>query len=73
MKIKDLMNKNLRLDMDSFGEEDLDIEIDNMTINTKDKDKAIKVQVHVVTHETENSGISKDSLESLGYSFEVGV
>ena len=42
-------------------------------MNTKDRDKVVKVQIHVITHETENNGVSKDNLESLGYSFEVGV
>lgn len=67
MKIRDLIEK-LNLKIDNFSEADLDLGIESLTIHTKDENKGIKAYIiDVATHKR------KDNLETLGYSFEVGV
>lgn len=67
MKIRDLIYK-LNLEIDNFSEADLDLKIESLTIHTKDENKGIKAYIiDEATHKTKNN------LETLGYSFEVGV
>lgn len=67
MKIRDLIDK-LNLEIDNFSEADLDLEIESLTIHTKDENKGIKAYIiDEAIHK------KKDNLETLGYSFEVGV
>ena len=68
MKIRDLNNTKLNLEIDNFSEADLDLEIESLTIHTKDENKGIKAYIiDEAIHKR------KDNLETLGYSFEVGV
>ena len=73
MKIRDLAEK-LNLEIESLPEVDLGLEIESLTIHTKDENKGIKAYI---IDEAIHSNIAihkrKDNLESLGYSFEVGV
>jgi len=58
----------LNLEIDNFSEADLDLEIESLTIHTKDENKGIKAYIiDEAIHKR------KDNLETLGYSFEVGV
>ena len=67
MKIRYLIDK-LNLEIDNFSEADLDLEIESLTIHTKDENKGIKAYIiDEAIHKR------KDNLETLGYSFEVGV
>ena len=67
MKISDLIDK-LNLEIDNFSEVDLELEIESLMIHTKDENKGIKAYIiDVATHKR------KDNLETLGYSFEVGI
>jgi hypothetical protein len=67
MKIRDLIDK-LNLEIDNFSEADLELEIKGLTIHTKDENKGIKAYIiDEAIHKR------KDNLETLGYSFEVGV
>jgi hypothetical protein len=68
MKIRDLNNTKLNLEIDNFSEADLDLEIESLTIHTKDENKGIKAYII-----DEAIHRRKDNLESLGYSFEVGI
>ena len=71
MKIRDLIEK-LNLEIDNFSEADLDLEIESLTIHTKDENKGIKAYIiDEAIHNNEGTG-TKDNLETLGYSFEVG-
>jgi hypothetical protein len=73
MKIRGLIDK-LNLEIDNFSEADLDLEIESLTIHTKDENKGIKAYI---IDEAIHSNIAihkkKVNLETLGYSFEVGV
>lgn len=72
MKIRDLIDK-LNLEIDKVTEVDLDLEIESLMIHTKDENKGIKAYIiDEAIHNNEGTG-TKDNLESLGYSFEVGV
>ena len=72
MKIRDLIDR-LNLEIDNFSEANLDIEIESLTIHAKDENKGIKAYIiDEAIHNNEGTG-TKDNLESLGYSFEVGV
>mgnify|MGYP000997384774 FL=1 len=72
MKIRDLIDK-LNLEIDNFSEADLELEIESLTIHTKDENKGIKAYIiDEAIHNNEGTG-TKDNLESLGYSFEVGI
>jgi hypothetical protein len=67
MKIRYLIEK-LNLEIDSLPEADLELEIESLTIHTKDENKGIKAYIiDEAIHKT------KDNLETLGYSFEVGI
>ena len=67
MKIRDLIDK-LNLEIDNCSEADLDLEIESLTIHTKDENNGIKAYIiDEAIHKR------KDNLETLGYSFEVGV
>jgi hypothetical protein len=44
MKIRDLIDK-LNLEIDNFSEADLDLEIESLTIHTKDENKGIKAYI----------------------------
>ncbi|MGI6492827.1 MAG: hypothetical protein ACOX0T_10600 [Pelotomaculum sp.] len=58
----------LNLEIDSISEADLDLEIESLTIHTKDENKGIKAYIiDEAIHKR------KDNLETLGYSFEVGI
>ena len=67
MKIRDLIEK-LNLKIDNLSVSDLELEIKSLTIHTKDENKGIKAYI---IDETIHK--RKDNLETLGYSFEVGV
>jgi len=72
MKIRDLIEK-LKFEIDNFSEADLELEIESLTIHTKDENKGIKAYIiDEAIHNNEGTG-TKDNLESLGYSFEVGI
>ena len=67
MKIRDLIEK-LNLEIDNFSEADLELKIESLAIHTKDENKGIKAYIiDEAIHKR------KDNLETLGYSFEVGV
>jgi hypothetical protein len=67
MKIRDLIDK-LNLEIDNFSEADLELEIESIAIQTKDENNGIKTYIiDEAIHKR------KDNLETLGYSFEVGV
>lgn len=67
MKIRDLIEK-LNLEIYNLPVADLDLEIESLTIHTKDENKGIKAYIiDEAIHKR------KDNLETLGYSFEVGV
>ena len=67
VKIRDLIDK-LNLEIDNFSEADLDLEIESLMIHTKDENKGIKAYIiDEAIHKR------KDNLETLEYSFEVGV
>lgn len=67
MKIRDLIEK-LNLEIDNFSEVNLGLEIVRLTIHTKDENKGVKAYIiDEAIHKR------KDNLETLGYSFEVGV
>lgn len=73
MKIRDLIEK-LNLKIDNFSEPDLDLEIESLTIYTKDENKGIKAYIiDEAIHNNEAIQKRKDNIETLGYSFEVGV
>jgi hypothetical protein len=67
VKIRDLIEKlNLKIDNPSVS--DLGLEIESLTINTKDENKGIKAYIiDEAIHKR------KDNLETLGYIFEVGI
>jgi hypothetical protein len=67
MKIRDLIEK-LNLEIDNFSEADLGLEIESLAIHTKDENNGIKA--YIIDGEIHKR---KDNLETLGYSFEVGV
>lgn len=72
MKIRYLIDK-LNPEIDNFSEADLELEIESLTIHTKDENKGTKAYIiDEAIHNNEGTG-TKDNLESLGYSFEVGV
>lgn len=67
MKIMDLIDK-LNLEIYNFSEADLELEIESLMIHTKNGNKGFKADIiDTTTHKR------KDNLETLGYSFEVGV
>jgi hypothetical protein len=66
MKIRDLIDK-LNLEIDNFSEADLDLEIESLTIHTKENKDTKAYIIDEAIHKR------KDNLETLGYSFEVGV
>ena len=67
MKIRDLIDK-VNLEIDNLSVSDLELEIKSLTIHTKDENKGIKAYIiDEAIHKR------KDNLETLGYSFEVGV
>jgi hypothetical protein len=67
MKIRDLIDR-LNLEIDNFSEANLDIEIESLTIHAKDENKGIKAYIiDEAIHKR------KVNLETLEYSFEVGV
>lgn len=67
VKIRYLIDK-LNLEIDNFSEADLDLGIESLMIHIKDENKGVKAYIiDEVTHKR------KDNLETLGYSFEVGV
>jgi len=66
MKISDLIDK-LNLELDNFSEVDLELEIESLTIHTKEN-KGIKACII-----DEAIYRRRDNLETLEYSFEVGV
>lgn len=67
MKIRYLIDK-LGLEIENISETDLDLGIESLTIHTKDENKGIKAYIiDEAIHKR------KDNLETLGYSFEVGV
>lgn len=67
MKIRYLIDK-LGLEIENISETDLDLGIESLTIHTKDEKKGIKAYIiDEAIHKR------KDNLETLGYSFEVGV
>jgi len=71
MKVRDLVDKKLSLEIDGVAEADLDLEVEGLTIHTEDKNKDVKARVtDKIIHNDERQ---KDDLEKLGYSFEVGV
>lgn len=71
MKIRDLIEK-LNLKIDNLSVSDLGLEIESLTIHTKDENKGIKAYIiDEAIHNNEGTG-TKDNLETLGYSFEVG-
>lgn len=62
------MIDKLGLEIENISETDLDLGIESLTIHTKDENKGIKAYIiDEVIHKR------KDNLESLGYSFEVGI
>lgn len=67
MKIRELIEK-LNLKIDNISETDLELEIEGLTIHTKADNKGIKA--HIIDEAIHKR---KDTLETLGYSFEVGV
>jgi len=73
MKIRDLIEKlNLEIDKDDL-EVDLDAEIESLTIHTKADNKGIMaVTIDDVIHINEVTQ-TKENLDTLGYSFEIGV
>jgi len=72
VKIRYLIDK-LNLEIDKVTEADLELEIEGLTIHTTDENKGVKAYVIDETiHNNEGTG-TKDNLETLGYSFEVGV
>jgi hypothetical protein len=67
VKISDLIEK-LNLEIDNLSVSDSGLEIESLTIHTKDENKGIKAYIiDEAIHKR------KDNLETLGYSFEVGV
>jgi CYTH domain-containing protein len=67
VKIRDLIEK-LNLKIDNLSASDLELEIKSLTIHTKDENNGIKAYIiDEAIHKR------KDNLETLGYSFEVGV
>lgn len=67
MKIRDLIEK-FNLEIDNFSEADLELEIESLTIHTKDENKGFKAYIiDEAIHKR------KDNLETHEYSFEVGV
>jgi hypothetical protein len=73
MRISNLIGK-LNLEINNFSETDLELEIESLTIHTKDENKGIRAYI---IDESIHGNIAihkrKDNLETLGYSFEVGV
>ena len=73
MKIRYLIDK-LGLEIENISETDLDLGIESLTIHTKDENKGIKAYIiDVATHGNIAIHKRKDNLETLGYSFEVGI
>ena len=70
MKIRDLIEK-LNLKIDNLSVSDLELEIKSLTIHTKDENKGIKA--YIIDEAIHNNEGTKDNLETLGYSFEVGI
>jgi hypothetical protein len=67
VKIRNLIDK-LNLEIDNLSEVDLELEIESLMIHTKDENKGIKAYIiDEAIHKR------KDNLETLGYSFEVGI
>jgi hypothetical protein len=66
VKIRYLINK-LNLEIDNFSEADLDLEIESLTIHTKENKSIRAYIIDEAIHKR------KDNLDTLGYSFEVGV
>jgi uridine phosphorylase len=73
VKISDLIEK-LNLEIDNLSVSDLGLEIESLTIHTKDENKGFKAYIiYEAIHNNEATHKRKDNLETLGYSFEVGV
>lgn len=53
------------------GHYGLVVTIESLTIHTKDENKGIKA--YIIDEAIHNNEGKKDNLETLGYSFEVGV
>lgn len=68
MKIKDLVNKKLIPEVDD--KTDLELEDEDLVAHIKSGNKSINVNIK---YETAHNRGAKNSLEALGYSFEVGV
>lgn len=71
MKIKDLINKKISLELEGIEEADFELEIEYLTIHISCESRKIKANI---LNETINCDErTKENLETLGYSFEVGV
>lgn len=70
MKVRDLIDKKIILEIDGITETELESKVKGLAIHTEDENRGIKA--HVADTTIHNGG-TKDSLEVLGYSFEVGV
>lgn len=70
MKVRDLIGKKVTFEIDGVTETELELEVKSLTIHTKDEKRDIKVHVTDAIIHNERT---KNSLEVLGYSFEVGV
>ncbi|MGB4311424.1 MAG: hypothetical protein WBJ17_00680 [Natronincolaceae bacterium] len=71
MRVRDLLDKELGFEMEVATDGDLALEIKGLTVHTEGKNRDIKAPVADRTIHS-NKG-RKDNLETLGYSFEVGV
>lgn len=71
VKIRDLIDKKLCIEIDDVTAVDLDLEIESLTIHTKDENKGINA--YIIDETIHSNEGTKDNLETLGYSFEVGV
>jgi hypothetical protein len=71
MKIRDLIDNKLSIEIDNFSEADLDLEIESLTIHITDENKGVKA--YIIDEAIHSDEKIKDNLETLGYSFEVGV
>lgn len=70
MKVRDLIDKKIILEVDGITETESESRVKGLTIHTEDENKVIKAHVAGTTI---HNKIMKNSLEVLGYSFEVGV
>ena len=68
VKIRELIDRKLSLEIDEVTKVYLDLEVEGLTIHNKNENKVVKAYIiDETTHKTKNN------LETLWYNFKVGI